>query len=168
MVNLNSSNRVSVIDLFEYKEYELISMIGFWSVSIYGADQYLIRNPLNRFEVGERSYNLTYQNTGKLVYGPSADAKSDGPFQVLIQNVNATPPANWTGNWLPGSSSFTIISTSLLFCLILRNHSWDRPFWKTEELTICVRVIARFYAPQDSIFNGSYIFPKISTIPSIR
>jgi hypothetical protein len=33
----------------------------------------------------------------------------DGPFQVLIQNANVTPPANCTGNWLPGAQAFSFI-----------------------------------------------------------
>ncbi|KAF2151051.1 hypothetical protein K461DRAFT_228195 [Myriangium duriaei CBS 260.36] len=108
---------------------------GFWSLSIYGADQYLIPNPLLRGEIGDRSYNLTYQNTGKYVYGPNANASDDGPFQVLIQSVNATPPANWTGNWLPGASSFSFI--------------------------------LRWYAPEEAQTNGSYIYPKIDTVPTV-
>jgi hypothetical protein len=83
---------------------------GFWSLTLYGPDQYLIPNPVNRFEVGDRSLNLTYQNSNKLVYGPSANASADGPFQVLVQPVNLPPPANWTGNWLPASQNFTFIS----------------------------------------------------------
>lgn len=83
---------------------------GFWSFTVYGPDQYLIRNPLNRFEQGDRSYNLTYQDGSGYVYGPNANASHDGPFQVLVQNVNNTPPANWTGNWIPGSNSFSYIT----------------------------------------------------------
>lgn len=83
---------------------------GFWSFTVYGADQYLIPNPLNRFEQGDRSYNLTYQDGSGPVYGPNANASHDGPFQVLVQNVNNTPPANWTGNWIPGSDTFSYIT----------------------------------------------------------
>ncbi|THW06225.1 hypothetical protein D6D24_10008, partial [Aureobasidium pullulans] len=81
---------------------------GFWSLSIYGADQYLIPNPIDLFEIGDRSSNLTYQHGG-LVYGAGANASYDGPFQVLVQNANSAPPANWTGNWLPASDSFSYI-----------------------------------------------------------
>lgn len=83
---------------------------GFWSYTVYGADQYLIVNPLNRFEQGDRSYNLTYQDGSGPVYGPNANASHDGPFQVLVQNVNNTPPANWTGNWIPGANTFSFIT----------------------------------------------------------
>lgn len=82
---------------------------GFWSFTAYGADQYLVPNPLNRYEIGDRSYNFTYISGGT-VYGPNANTSADGPFQVLVQNVNNTPPANWTGNWIPGSDTFSYIS----------------------------------------------------------
>lgn len=89
---------------------------GFWSFSVYGADQYLVPNPLFRFEVGDRSDNLTYV-AGGAVYGPQADARQDGPFQVLLQRVGTAPPANWTGNWLPVSETFSFISEWQPFCL---------------------------------------------------
>lgn len=87
-----------------------LKQTGFWSFTVYGADQYLIKNPLNRYEQGDRSYNLTYQDGSGYVYGPSANASHDGPFQILVQNVNNTPPANWTGNWIPGSDTFSYIT----------------------------------------------------------
>jgi len=33
-----------------------------------------------------------------MVYGANA---MPGPFQVLLQPADVTPPANWTNNWLP-------------------------------------------------------------------
>lgn len=83
---------------------------GFWSYTVYGADQYLIKNPPNRFEIGDRSYNLTYQDGSGYVYGPNANTSHDGPFRILVQNVNSPPPANWTGNWVPGSDTFSYIT----------------------------------------------------------
>lgn len=72
---------------------------GFWSITAYGADNFLIDNDLNRFEIGDRS-NATYPD-GKPVYGPNATSE-DGPFQVLVQAADNPPPQNWTSNWLPG------------------------------------------------------------------
>lgn len=57
---------------------------GLWSYTVYGADQYLARNSLNRSEIGDRSYTVTYQYGGGHVYGPEADPRRDGPFQVLV------------------------------------------------------------------------------------
>ena len=65
---------------------------GFWSLTAYGDDQYLIPNPLNRASLGDRS-NLTYPD-GNLVYG--GDMGEEGRFQILIQAADVTPPGNWT------------------------------------------------------------------------
>ncbi|KAI9846932.1 MAG: hypothetical protein M1838_001095 [Thelocarpon superellum] len=64
---------------------------AFWSLTAYGANQFLIPNPMNIYSLGDRS-NLTFAD-GFLVYG---NATSDGPFQILIQPANTTPPQNWT------------------------------------------------------------------------
>lgn len=65
-----------------------VTNVGFWSVTMYNADKYLVDNPLNRYNIGDRS-NLTYDDD-MLVYGSEVDA----PFNVLVQA--AEPPANWT------------------------------------------------------------------------
>ncbi|MCJ1432087.1 hypothetical protein MMC27_001443 [Xylographa pallens] len=79
---------------------------GFWSLTAYGVDNYLIPNGLERFSLGDRS-NLTYPNGG-LVYG---NTSSNGNFQILMQPADVSPPANWTSNWLPapsGGGNFTV------------------------------------------------------------
>ena len=81
---------------------------GFWSLSLYGADQYLVVNELDRFEVGDRTQNLTYED-GQYIYGPSANSSRDGPFQILVQPADLKPPTNWTNNWLPAATTFTWI-----------------------------------------------------------
>lgn len=86
---------------------------GFWSLAVYGADQYLIPNDLNRFEVGDRTYNLTYED-GERIYGPGSNSSRDGPFQILVQPADLRPPRNWTNNWLPTNSSFSWIRKELL------------------------------------------------------
>ncbi|KAL8827426.1 MAG: hypothetical protein Q9191_003193 [Dirinaria sp. TL-2023a] len=119
---------------------------GFWSLTFYGEDQYLIPNALGRFSVGDRptgqgpngGVELTYPD-GAPIYGPNSSSTRDGPFKLLVQPANVVPPANWTSNWLPvpsggGSGSF----------------------------------ILRFYAPSDALSNGQYVYPKVETIDSIR
>nr|POE48813.1 hypothetical protein CFP56_38910 [Quercus suber] len=97
--------------LFTFSGKPRVKSSGFWSLSLYGPDQYLIPNPLNRFEVGDRTYDLVYEAGGH-VYGPQANQSRDGPFQILIQPVDLAPPANWTSNWLPTETSFSLIRKS--------------------------------------------------------
>lgn len=65
---------------------------GFWSITAYNAEQYLIPNPLNRYALGDRS-NLTSitDNTSQCSTSP----KTAG-FQILVQPADAEPPQNWT------------------------------------------------------------------------
>ncbi|ETN39026.1 uncharacterized protein HMPREF1541_07068 [Cyphellophora europaea CBS 101466] len=110
---------------------------GFWSLSVYGEDEYLIPNELNRFEVGDRTYNLTYED-GQPIYGPDADDERDDPFQILVQPANVTPPGNWTNNWLPASSKFSWLCKSL-----------------------------RWYVPELAMTDGNYIYPEVENITAI-
>ena len=69
---------------------------GFWSLTAYGADQYLIPNPLNRASLGDRS-NLTYPD-GQLVYG--GRGADQGTFHILVQAADVAPPSNWTDKYI--------------------------------------------------------------------
>ena len=51
----------------------------FWSLTVYGADEYLFPNSINAYALGDRS-SLIYAD-GSLVYGSG----KDGAFQMLIQ-----------------------------------------------------------------------------------
>lgn len=62
-----------------------LESVGFWSVTMYNADGYLVENVIHRYNIDDRS-NLTYPG-GALVYG-SGDVNST--FEVLVQS--ATPP----------------------------------------------------------------------------
>lgn len=93
---------------FTFSGKPRLKRYGFWSLSIYGRDGNLVRNPLGRFSVGDRSYHLTYPD-GEPVYGPRANASRDGPFDVLVQPVDAVPPKNWTANWLPSEEAFYML-----------------------------------------------------------
>ena len=107
--------------LFTFSGKPKLQGFGFWSITVYGANQYLIPNPINRPSVGDRTFNITYQNSTTPVYGPSANATRDGPFQILVQPANLVPPANWTSNWLPTAQDFSFISKcSCYFSIVLR------------------------------------------------
>lgn len=105
----------SLLFTFSAKPPVTTSKFGFWSLTAYGADQYLIPNRINRPSVSDRTFSLKYQNSNESVYGPGANATRDGPFQVLLQPADVVPPGNWTGNWLPVAREFSIISKSYRF-----------------------------------------------------
>jgi hypothetical protein len=65
---------------------------GFWSVTAYNAEQYLVPNSLNRYALGDRS-NLTYAD-GLPVYGSSNGSDETG-FEILVQPADLQPPRNW-------------------------------------------------------------------------
>jgi len=57
---------------------------GFWSITMYGPDFQLVKNPINRFSIGDRTPGLAFNG--------------DGSLDILIQ---ATAPAGRESNWLP-------------------------------------------------------------------
>lgn len=59
----------------------------------------------------------------------------DQTFQVLLQSADIPPPMNWTNNWLPTPAGGGNFTMNL-----------------------------RFYGPTDSLSNGQYIYPLISTV----
>lgn len=58
--------------------------LGFWSITMYGSDFQLVKNPINRFSIGDR--------TKEIVYG------KDGSLDIYIQHE---VPAGRANNWLP-------------------------------------------------------------------
>lgn len=61
---------------------------GFWSFTMYGADFQLVKNPINRFSIGDRTKGLVFNG--------------DGSLDVYIQS---TAPAGHESNWLPSPAS---------------------------------------------------------------
>jgi hypothetical protein len=57
---------------------------GFWSFTMYGSDFQLVKNPINRFSIGDRTKGLTYN--------------PDGSLDIYIQNQ---APVGHESNWLP-------------------------------------------------------------------
>lgn len=57
---------------------------GFWSVTLYGTDNFFAENSIQRYAIGDRTQGLTYN--------------ADGSLDVYIQN---TAPIGKEGNWLP-------------------------------------------------------------------
>jgi len=57
---------------------------AFWSLTMYGADSFLVPNPLGRCALGDR-YNLKYN--------------ADGSLDLFLQNQSPGPDQE--SNWLP-------------------------------------------------------------------
>jgi hypothetical protein len=61
---------------------------GFWSITMYGTDFQLVKNPINRFSIGDRT--------------PGLITNPDGSLDIYIQNQ---APAGHESNWLPSPPS---------------------------------------------------------------
>jgi hypothetical protein len=57
---------------------------GFWSFTMYGANFQLVKNPIDRFSIGDRTKGLTYN--------------ADGSLDIYVLHA---APAGRAGNWLP-------------------------------------------------------------------
>lgn len=113
---------------------------GFWSLTMYDARGYLIDNTRNVYRLSDRD-NLTYPD-GSLVYprsGANASQASTKPFQILVQAADATPPANWTSNWLPSPTGNGTGFSALL----------------------------RFYGGESSVVNGQYRYPIVRKVRAL-
>lgn len=76
-----------------------LSPKGFWSVTMYDAEHFLVADPLNVYALGDRS-NLTYPDETP-VYGPTFGSENDARvFQILIQAADIAPPINWTNKFV--------------------------------------------------------------------
>ncbi|KAK5096993.1 hypothetical protein LTR70_002204 [Exophiala xenobiotica] len=85
--------------LFTFSGKPPLQDVGFWSLTAYDADNFLIPNDIEVYALGDRS-NVTYLD-GSRVYDNATGGNRDGVFQILLQPADVAPPANWTSNWLP-------------------------------------------------------------------
>jgi hypothetical protein len=75
--------------LFTFSRKPDLVNTGFWSLTVYGTDHFLIPNDLRRYALSSRS-NLTYAD------GTPIKERDEGQFQILIQSPKYAPPNNWT------------------------------------------------------------------------
>jgi hypothetical protein len=125
--------------LYTFSAIPLLKEAGFWSLTLYNSDIFLIDNPEDTYSLGDRS-NLTYPD-GELVYFGSANYPNNdhtGPFQILVQPADVEPPANWTENWLPSSIGGGEVIPQL-----------------------------RWYNAEDTLVSGSYEHPLVEKITAI-
>jgi hypothetical protein len=50
---------------------------GFWSITMYGSDFQLVKNPIDRFSIGDRTKRLKYNENGSLDIHIQSDAPAD-------------------------------------------------------------------------------------------
>lgn len=125
--SLTASNTTSLLVTFASKPP--IADLGFWSLTAYNAEGYLIENSINVYSIGDRS-NLT------MLDGTKYSDDHDGPFQILVQPSNIAPPTNWTNNWLPSPAGGGTYTIGLRFYGgndVFTNGSWEYPLAQTIE-----------------------------------
>ncbi|CAO5238559.1 DUF1254 domain-containing protein [Frankia sp. AgKG'84/4] len=88
---------------------------GFWSLTMYNEDQYLVPNPLRRYSLGDRS---------DLVYNP------DGSLDLQL---SATRPNGPVANWLPAPEGpFNLIVRVYLPTGAATDGGWSPPAVTTQ------------------------------------
>jgi hypothetical protein len=81
--------------IFKFPSKPPLAQYGFWSLTAYDAEQFLVSNPLNRYALSDRS-NITYAD-GSLVYG---EGHATGSFELLVQPADLEPPKDWTSKYV--------------------------------------------------------------------
>lgn len=114
--------------IFKFPSKPPLAQYGFWSLTAYNAEQFLVSNPLNRYALSDRS-NITYTD-GSRVYG--GDDHADDSFELLVQPADLAPPKNWT-------SKYVVAFDSSLFCLLRLSYSR----WDFSSMTDCITAGSR-------------------------
>lgn len=97
--------------VLHFAKDELPPADAFWSLTMYGADQFFVANPINRFAIGDRD-KLTFN--------------ADGSLDLYIQNVS--PGADKEANWLPAPAGpFTMNLRLYLPQRRATDGSWTPP-----------------------------------------
>ncbi len=74
--------------LFSFSSKPPVRSSGYWSLSIYDEEQWFIPNERNQYARGDRS-PLRYPD------GTLLSDREDGPFQIIMQPADITPPDKW-------------------------------------------------------------------------
>ena len=87
---------------------------AFWSITMYGDDQYFVANSLNRFAIGDRTAGLT--------------ANTDGSTDIYVSNAQPTDAEHGTANWLPApTGSFSLMLRIYRPTTAVLNGTWKYP-----------------------------------------
>ena len=84
---------------------------GFWSITLYGPDHFLVANPEDRYAIGDRTPGLTQE--------------PDGSLDLYI---GGQPPPNRQANWLPAPPGrFSLVLRAYLPTAAVRTNRWTPP-----------------------------------------
>lgn len=92
---LTSDNKYTI----HYEKEELPPVNAFWSLTMYNEKNFLAKNPINRFAIGDRTEGLKYNE--------------DGSLDIYIQREN--PGGDKESNWLPAPQEGTFELTMRLY-----------------------------------------------------
>ena len=91
---LNGASRY----VLHFDQSQLPPMDAFWSLTMYGADQFFVDNPIHRYAIGDRD---------PLAYN------ADGSLDLYIQH--ASPGADKESNWLPAPAEGSLSMSLRLY-----------------------------------------------------
>lgn len=91
---LNASNNTNYVIHFDKGKIPPVK--GFWSITMYDSEGFFIDNPINRYNIGDRTVGLKNNTDGSLdIYissrnpGPEKESNwlpaPDGPFTLLLR-----------------------------------------------------------------------------------
>jgi hypothetical protein len=84
---------------------------AFWSLILYGADYFLVRNPINRYSISDRSEGLAHNQ--------------DGSLDIVIQRE---APEKGSANWLPAPAGpFRLVLRTYQPRPEVLNQTWKPP-----------------------------------------
>lgn len=117
---LNGTNRYEVT----FPKGQLPPVDAFWSITMYNSDQFFVKNPINRFAIGDRD---------KLKFN------EDGSLTVYIQNDS--PGKDKESNWLPSPmDSFNLFMRLYWPSKEILDDKWQPP--KIERKAVDVKQAA--------------------------
>ncbi|CAI7574680.1 unnamed protein product [Penicillium manginii] len=93
--------------LLRFSRKPVLVKTGFWSLTAYDAEQYLVPNGINRYCLGDRD-NMTFPDGTSL-----SEKGKDGEFFILMQPADIEPPNKWRNNWLPSPAGGGKMSITL-------------------------------------------------------
>lgn len=100
-----------VIVHFPAAQLPPVDRLGFWSVTLYGPDHFLVANPIDRYAIGDRTTGL--------------QRSADGSLNLYL---GAQSPPGHETNWLPAPpGSYSLVLRAYLPAAAIRGETWRPP-----------------------------------------